>query len=104
MTIEERKPYHPHDCDKCTYVGTVHIGDDEDDGFFDIYRCLAHGTGMTILRGDADDEPLAIPDTGVAALLEAAVQSAAQGEEEAGVLLMACGATVANGVMPIGGA
>jgi hypothetical protein len=102
--MSEHKPHFEHDCDACEYKGTIHVGDDADDGFFDVYRCEAHGTGMTVLRGDAEDEPLTIPDAGIAALLGAAITSATKGEEEAGPLLIACGVAIAQGAKPIGGA
>lgn len=101
--MNERKPHFEHDCDECVYKGTVQFGDDPADGIFDIYRCEAHGTGMTVLRGDADDAPITIPDAGVAAMLGAAVQSASQGEEESGPLLAACAIAIGNGAEPIGG-
>ncbi len=96
----EFKPHHPHSCDDCVHVATVTIEDE----FFDYYRCSQHGAGMTIMRGtDDDSDVLSIPDAAAPAMLAEAVSAAANGEEEAGVLLIAIGVSVMHGLEFAGG-
>ena len=91
----ELKPHYPHSCESCAYVGTITI----DDEFFDFYRCSGHGAGMTIMRGSDDEgDTVSIPDAAAPAMLAEAVAAAAKGEEESGVLLVACGIAVMYGL------
>lgn len=91
----ELKPHYPHSCENCAHVGTITI----DGEFFDFYRCMQHGAGMTIMRGsDDEDDAMSIPDAAVPAMLAQAVTSATNGEEEAGLLVIAIGISVVYGL------
>lgn len=95
----EMKPHFEHDCEECKYVGTVAC----DSEFFDFYRCTAHGSGMTIMRGaDGAGEVVSLPDAAVVAALERAVAAAVKGEEEAGLLILICGVAIMNGLQGYG--